>query len=378
MTVCVFCSGMPGRPISAWWPYANEATGELAGVEISVELEFDSHGLWLNSAAYLFPEAADPDFERPMEMHQVRYFLAVARELNFTRAAESCNVAQPSLTRAIKQLEDELGGDLFRRERNLSHLTELGQRVLPMLQQCFDSASTAKSLAQSLKSGAIAQLSVALSVTIDLMLVTPLLTELFRAFPGLELRFYRGTNVDIIEALKKGDAEVAISGPIAGMWDRLDCWPIFREPYQLFVGRQHRLADASPPVSLVELANERFIVRTNCDDRQGLADFVSARGISFAARHDVQTEQDLLSLIGANIGLSIAPRSSSTSGDVVSLPLEGLDIERTVHVATVAGRQRSSAASLFIKMLRAADWRHVEVAGANTATRNKSIAGGPA
>ena len=52
-----------------------------------------------------------------MEMHQVRYFLAVARTLNFTRAAEECNVAQPSLTRAIRQLEEELGGDLFRRDR---------------------------------------------------------------------------------------------------------------------------------------------------------------------------------------------------------------------------------------------------------------------
>ena len=67
-----------------------------------------------------------------MEMHQVRYFLAVARELNFTRAAEDCNVAQPSLTRAIRQLEGELGGEkpVFRRERPHAQLTELGQRML--------------------------------------------------------------------------------------------------------------------------------------------------------------------------------------------------------------------------------------------------------
>ena len=51
-----------------------------------------------------------------MEMHQVRYFLAVARTRNFTRAAEECNVSQPSLTRAIQKLEGELGGPLFRRE----------------------------------------------------------------------------------------------------------------------------------------------------------------------------------------------------------------------------------------------------------------------
>ena len=67
-----------------------------------------------------------------MEMHQVRYFLAVARTLNFTRAADECNVTQPSLTRAINQLEAELGGDLFRRERPAG-LTELG-RACPLAQ----------------------------------------------------------------------------------------------------------------------------------------------------------------------------------------------------------------------------------------------------
>ena len=90
-----------------------------------------------------------------MEMHQVRYFLAVARTLNFTRAAEECHVAQPSLTRAIRQLEGELGGDLFRRERPQSQLTDLGQRMLPLLKQCYDSAVSARSLASAIKSGEV-------------------------------------------------------------------------------------------------------------------------------------------------------------------------------------------------------------------------------
>ena len=82
-----------------------------------------------------------------MEMHQVRYFLAVARVLNFTRAADECNVTQPSLTRAIKQLEAELGGDLFRRERPAAQLTELGQRMHPLLKQCYEAATGARELA---------------------------------------------------------------------------------------------------------------------------------------------------------------------------------------------------------------------------------------
>jgi len=70
-----------------------------------------------------------------MQMHQVRYFLALCEERNFTRAAKSCGVSQPSLTNAIKQLELELGGPLFLRERGGIQLNELGQRLQPNLKR---------------------------------------------------------------------------------------------------------------------------------------------------------------------------------------------------------------------------------------------------
>src|SRR3984893_15907083 len=98
-----------------------------------------------------------------MDMHQVRYFLAVARTLNFTRAAEQCNVSQPALTRAVRQLEDELSGKLLRREGKHSHLTDLGVRMVPLMQQCHESALAAKSLATSFKKGSAQLLSLAVS-----------------------------------------------------------------------------------------------------------------------------------------------------------------------------------------------------------------------
>jgi DNA-binding transcriptional LysR family regulator len=79
-----------------------------------------------------------------MEMHQIRYFLAVVQELNVTRAAERCNVSQPSLTRAIKLLEEELGGPLFHRERSRTHLSELGNLVLPYLTHVYEQAQSVK------------------------------------------------------------------------------------------------------------------------------------------------------------------------------------------------------------------------------------------
>lgn len=295
-----------------------------------------------------------------MEMHQVRYFLAVARELNFTRAAESCNVAQPSLTRAIKQLEDELGGELFRRERSLSHLTELGQRMLPMLQQCYDSAINAKSLAHSIKSGAVAPLTIALSVTVNIMLLIPFLSELMRVLPGLELRFFRGTNNEIADLLKKGDAEVGVGGPLEGAWDRLDSWELFKEPYRLVVGNKHRLASLGDPIAPSELSKERFLCRTNCENSKDILGFLDAHGGQPKAKHDVATEPDLAALLESNFGIGIAPRSSVLSPNSQQLRIDGLEIDRTVYAYAVAGRQRSMAASTLIKMLRAADWRVVE------------------
>ena len=115
-------------------------------------------------------------------MHQVRYFLAVVRTLHFTRAAEECNVTQPSLTRAIKQLEAELGGDLFRRERPQAQLTELGERMHAPLKQCYEGALAARALASAIKSAEAGSLRLAMSHTIDLDIVLPHLNELRRVF----------------------------------------------------------------------------------------------------------------------------------------------------------------------------------------------------
>src|SRR5258706_12596763 len=79
-----------------------------------------------------------------MELHQVRYFLILAQTLNFTRAADACNVTQPALTRAIQRLEDELGGPLLFRERNLTQLTDLGRAALPLLEQASNAPPAAK------------------------------------------------------------------------------------------------------------------------------------------------------------------------------------------------------------------------------------------
>ena len=122
-----------------------------------------------------------------METHQVRYFLAVGRTLNFTKAAEECNVTQPSLTRAIKKLEDELGGPLFHRERANTHLTELGRAMLPHIEQSYLAAQSARALAEALKRGDVVHLRLGLTNSVPSRLFSDVLNGVRNGVPNFEL-----------------------------------------------------------------------------------------------------------------------------------------------------------------------------------------------
>jgi DNA-binding transcriptional LysR family regulator len=290
-----------------------------------------------------------------MEMHQVRYFLAAVSELNFTKAAERCNVSQPSLTRAIKQLEAELGGDLFRRERPQAQLTDLGQRMLPLLKQCYDSAVGARSLASAIKGGEVGSLRLALSRTVGLDLLTRYFSELTRLFSGLEMKLLRGTAADVVELLKNGEAELAIAGPIEEIWERLDKWPLFTERFELLVNRQHPLAQF-PQISINELRGQKFLQRNYCEDAERMSALLRGHSIDSERGHDVTNDEDLRVLIEADFGIALAPRSMQTPADLAKVSVSEIELSRTIYVYGVAGRQRTAVAAAMLKMLRAADW----------------------
>lgn len=290
-----------------------------------------------------------------MEMHQVRYFLAVTRTLNFTRAADECNVTQPSLTRAIKQLEAELGGDLFRRERPAAQLTELGQRMLPLLQQCYDAAVGARSLASSFKSGEVGSLRIALTESVDLSLLIPHLDEIKKHFKGLELRFLRGSSKDVAEYLKSGDAELGLAAEVSSEWDRIDAWPLFTERFQLVLSPQHRLANQDT-IDIGDIAREQLLNRSYCECSERFSSSLREQSIEIGGRHQISSERDLIELIEADVGIAFVPRSSNAPGALRRTDVTGLDLKRTVHLYGVAGRQRTAVAGAVMRLLRGADW----------------------
>jgi DNA-binding transcriptional LysR family regulator len=290
-----------------------------------------------------------------MEMYQVRYFLSVARALNFTRAAEECNVAQPSLSRAIKQLEAELGGELFRRERPQAILTELGQRMLPILTRCYESANSARALAAAVKKGEAGALQLALSRTIELALLLPHLHELNKLFDGLTLVLRRGNPAETLDFLKSGDVEIGIVAATSEEAQPLESWPLFEEDFLVSCSPDHRLARRAA-ITLEDLRAERFVLARHCEYTEMLISILRQKGVLIERCHEAYSNDDLVKLVADNAGIAIVPRSMAIPPSIARMTVEELDLRRTVCLFGIAGRPRTAVASTFIKLLRAADW----------------------
>ena len=294
-----------------------------------------------------------------MEMHQIRYFLAVAETLNFTRAADACHVAQPSLSRAVGKLEEELGGALFRRERGHTHLTDLGRAMLPLLRQSYEAALAAKTQADSYHGGDYAPLRLGLSLTVGGGLIAAAIAELAAAYPGLRVEARRGTAGEILAALRAGEIEIAIAARTDTAWERFDGWPLFEEGFLLVTPPGHPLAGRDG-VTFADLVGERLMARPYCEniDQSNSARTQAAElaGRAVEAGHAIASDTDALVFAGHGVGASLLPASHGRSDGVGTATVSTAELTRTVMLYGVAGRQRSAALGSLIALLRAADW----------------------
>ncbi len=301
-----------------------------------------------------------------MQMHQIRYFLAVAETLNFTRAASDCHVSQPSLTRAIKLLEYELGGDLLRRERGHTHLTDLGTKMLPLLMRCYESATAAKSIAVAMNTGTFAVLNLALPDAVDLAPFMPPLVELLGSFDQVGLRLTRGSTVEVAAKLRDGSADLALSTPAEMEWTRFESWPLFDEAVRIAFSKEHPLAQKRH-LALADLRNQTILLRPFCETSSAIVEALQADAIDVSFTVEAANDNDVIAFLRARIGVAIAPESVAMPADVLTAPIDGLRLRQSLRVFSVAGRQRSPAASLLLTQLRAADWSRLQRPTAATA-----------
>jgi LysR family transcriptional regulator, hydrogen peroxide-inducible genes activator len=283
-----------------------------------------------------------------MEMHQIRYFLAVCSERNFTRAARLCHVSQPSLTRAIKLLEAEFGGFLFRREHANSHLTELGEIVRPHLQEVWTQSHAAIAQAHEFAAVSRSRLRIGIMSTIAPTLLANLLARMRRQ-RGIELQIIDGSASDLQDQLLGGQIAAAIyCKPEQRADARLSRIPMFHEQMQIALPRTHRLAGQSS-IHLSDLAGESYVRRARCEFNELMGRLLGQQRISCDVSVSSERDDWALALIARGAGLALFPQHSIEHPEVVARPLAEPDLWREVHLVTLRERASSEALAFFLE-----------------------------
>lgn len=299
-------------------------------------------------------------------MHQVRYFLAVAEELNFTKAAERCNVSQPALSRAIKALEQELGGPLFRRERSYTHLSELGRMVEPHLTEIFDRTRSAKQAARDYVRLQKTPLLLGIMSTIAPDEIIDLITAIKTRHPGIELHLCDCDAKTLRARLLGGELELVVYAlPGEEPDERTHVLPLFRERMVMAVSQGHHLANRDC-VAVREMNRENYIHRNNCEFA-GFADTILAeQGVTCHPTYWSDRDDWTLALIAAGLGFGFLPEHSAKHPGIVPLPIVEPEFWRQVNLVSVRGRRHSPAVGALVREALQKRW-FGEAALANTA-----------
>jgi DNA-binding transcriptional LysR family regulator len=285
-----------------------------------------------------------------MELNQVRYFIALCRTLNFTRAAEGCNVTQPALTRAIQRLEDELGGPLIYRERNLTQLTELGRAMRPHLEAMLEAAEAARQAARACTELEPTSLRIGLGPAIGASHVAEAIRFLARLYPQIAIHFEESGPAALAEAMLADMLDCALLPEGAALPERLNRWTIGRESCVVVMPQDHSLA-ARNSVTASELEGETLLFGERCG---GFAHRLRAEwGDRFVPRPCGGSWVQMLDLVRAGLGLALIPDCLGIAADLAVRPLTEPRLNRTVLLTLVAGRPHGPAVANLVKICRA-------------------------
>jgi LysR family hydrogen peroxide-inducible transcriptional activator len=290
-----------------------------------------------------------------VELHEIRYFLAVNKTRNFTKAAELCNVTQPALTRAIQKMEEEIGGLLFSRERGNIHLTDLGRLLEPQFAGMIEHANTAKAAARRFLRLEGAQLTLGVMCTIGPLRFAGFLNQFRTAHPGIELTLIESIPARLAEMLLQGEVDVALMALPGGFADPLRTIPLYEERFMIACAHSHRFA-ARNGIQLADMQGEIYLQRINCEYRDTIAEQLQQLNVDILRSYRSEREDWIQVMVAGGMGVCFLPEFSALLPGLLTRPVVDPVISREVCCVTVAGRRWSSPAAALISALRQYRW----------------------
>ena len=249
-----------------------------------------------------------------METRRLRYFVAVAEELNFGRAARRLDMAQPPLSRQIAQLENDLGARLFDRARAQIRLTPAGEALLARAQPILDQLDSAYREVARIGQGSVGRLRIAFVGSASHGVLPEVIKAYRSAYPQVDLALSAMNNAELERGLVRRDIDIAVARPALSN-DDFRSIELHREPLALAAPDDSPIRSRGE-IPLKSLASETFILYPR-RPRPSFADHILALLASEDMRPAetifAQDYQTAISLVSVGVGVSIVPRSVSTA-----------------------------------------------------------------
>jgi len=252
-----------------------------------------------------------------MEMQQIRYFLAVCDQGSITHAAQLTYVSQPSLTQAIKKLEDEMGGALFTRTRSGCELTPLGRMVEANLRKIYRDLQATKAEAIRFTRLNTVPLRIGLMTTIGAQRLSPCLAWYQQEYPNIELELIVDSEAELLKQLGSGLLDLVISAPAHIPVAPYQSTLLYKERYVVAFSPSHRFNQLQK-VDLKAIQSEPYLDRLNCELREDLKCICQNEEINLYAAYRSNSEEWILQMVKAGIGVALMPE--------YTLPKQATDI----------------------------------------------------
>jgi LysR family transcriptional regulator, hydrogen peroxide-inducible genes activator len=283
-----------------------------------------------------------------MEVHQLRYVCAIADTGNFSRAAERCRVAQPSLSQQVQKLEDDLGVKLFDRLGRSIRLTEAGRAFIPRARAILEQMDAARNSAADKNADLRGNVTVGVIPTVAPYLMPRYTASFAKKFPDAKLRIIEETTSVLVEGLRDLSIDVAILALPLRHKD-LELFPIRTEPLFAVLNKNHPRARAKS-LALKDLRGESFVMLRDghCFRDLSLDTCTRARITPNIAFESGQFSS-LLGMVAAGIGVSLVPEMAiDRNANCRYVRLSDPQATRTIVAATLRGRSFNRVQQAFV------------------------------
>lgn len=290
-----------------------------------------------------------------MEISQIRYFVNLASTLNFTEAARLSGVSQPSLTKAIRRLEEELGGPLLYRDGKDSRLTALGRELQVEFSLVENILDNVREIADRAVAGRSVVIKVGVATTVAPRLFAGFWSHVLAELPMIDLVF---------EPLQPKEDEAEV---LSGKYDlcllpdapadnfKLAIVPLFRERLLVGLARHHALASCEA-LTPEQMSEEPYLDRLHCEFRTRLISFFKNQHIVMRPRVQSEREDWIQNLVAEGLGIAAIPEHSLTVDGVMLREVAGLTLARDVALVAVSGSGTPREVRQILRLAERHDW----------------------